>query len=609
MAGDRRVDGPCLGLYIPGLPSEGAAMNTRRMTRLQRYWALVALAACVGGGCVWPAEDRGKLDLGVEPSVATLARSAAYRDSIGALAYYEGLTPMRVRGYGLVVGLGRNGSRGCPRHVHDRLVRSLYKQQRLASPVVGESGVTPERLIDDVDTAVVVVHGEIPPAATRGGTFDVAVTAVPGTQTKSLRGGRLLGTELQVYRAVSTTTSITGRVLAHASGPVFINPFSQGESATRSNPLEGVVVGGGLTAVDRRVRLVLRQASYQRARQIQDRINGHFPGPRMVADAVSPSFVRLRIPEEYRDDTAHFLSLVRALYLTRDPRFQAARALQLAEEIQHGTAPHALIALGLEGLGRAALPVLDDLYAHPRETVSFHGAAAGLRLGDHVAGDAMILHAEDATGNYRPPAIRALGRAEGMAATAMALRRLLDDEDPRIRIAAYEALLERKDRTIESTPLGGDNFALDRVPSRPPNLIYVKRSGARRVALFGSNLACSPPVLYRAPDGSVTISAAAAEDEGLTILRMAPATGSVSPPIPAGFELPGLLRLMGTEAGVGLSGEAVGLGLDYGAVARALYHLCKDHSINARFMLEQPRVAELLGPARRTGRPESEPGD
>jgi hypothetical protein len=324
-----------------------------------------------------------------------------------------------------------------------------------------------------------------------------------------------------------------------------------------------------------------------------------------VADAISPSYVRLNVPPQFSDDPAHFLALVRALYLSRDPKFEATRARMLAEEMTKSAAPHAQIALALEGLGRSALPVLDELYTHPQDYVSFHAAVAGLRLGDHVACDAMVTHAQNANGKYRYQAIRALGQAEEIAGAAMALRGLLDDEDPRIQIAAYEALIERGDPTISSTPIAGDNFILDQIPSRRPGLIYAKRSGARRIALFGGDLKCRPPVLYRAPDGSVTINASPA-DEMLTVLRVVVASGSMSPPIPAPFELPGLIRLLGSDAGVSLGGEVTGLGLDYGAVVRALYHLCRDQSVDAQFVLEQPNVAELLGPPRPTGRPESE---
>ena len=68
---------------------------------------IIALAASLTlSGCTWGTEERQRLDLGVEPLASLLADSAAYRDTIGAYTYYEGLRSMRVRGYGLVVGLG-----------------------------------------------------------------------------------------------------------------------------------------------------------------------------------------------------------------------------------------------------------------------------------------------------------------------------------------------------------------------------------------------------------------------------------------------------------------------------------------------------------------------
>ncbi len=573
--------------------------------RCFRVMLLLALL-CTWGGCVWSQENRQKLDLGVDPTLGPLAKSAAYRDTIGAYTYYEGLRPMRVRGYGLVVGLGKNGSRDCPRNVFDRLVQSLYKQHRFSSTVVGVKAITPEKLMNDIDTAVVIVQGEIPPGAVKGERFDVTVMALPGTQTRSLRGGRLYTAELMVYRPVSQTASITGRALARALGPVFLNPFSAKESATRSNLLRGTILGGGAALDDRRIRLVLVTPSYQRARQVQDRINARFPSAYKVADAVSPSFIRLKVPSKYSDNAAHFLSLVRALFLSRDPRFDAVRARALAEEILQPTAPHARIALAFEGLGRAGLPVLDRLYGNAADTVSFHAAVAGLRLGDHVACDAMAMHAGNPDSLFRFQAIHGLADARGMAGAAIALRKLLDDEDPRVQIAAYEALIERQDPIIQSTRIASDNFTLDRISTqRDNNFVYVKRSGSRRVALFGRDILCTPPVFYRAPDGSVTINASPG-DETLTILRVVVSSGASSSPISAPLEIPALIRLLGGEADVGLDGEVVGLGLDYGAVVRALYYLCHDRSVNAAFILEQPNVTEMFGPLAPAGRPESE---
>jgi len=577
----------------------------RRVNRRELY-AIAGLAGgCALCGCTAKPEKKAKLDLGVKPIASPYAQSASYRDTIGSITYFQGLGPMRVRGHGLVVGLGKNGSVDCPRPIRDLLIQNLYKHHRFSSELVGSRGVTPEQMLEDPDTAVVLVQGEIEPGAAKGSRFDVGVMALPGTQTKSLRGGRLYTTDLEMYRTVSPGTSLSGRLLAKAHGPVFMNPFADDESATKSNPLEGTVIGGGMVTESRRLRLVLLEPSHHWARQIQDRINSFVPGSKPVADAVSPSFVQLEIPEEYADDTSHFLSLIRSLYISRDPRFNAARARELADELVNPTAPHGQIALCFEGLGRSALPVLNDLYTHPKEHVSFHAAVAGLRLGDHLAGDAMVVHAQKPDGEFRLKAIRALSEATGMAPAGMCLRRLLEDEDPRIRVTAYEGLIRRRDPYIESKVVGSDNFLLDRVPTRRAGLIYVKRSGTRRIALFGGGLRCTPPILYRAPDGSVTISAKG-NDEELTILRVVVSSGSSSPPIPGPFELPELIALLGGDPDIDPTGQIIGVGLDYASIVRVLYFLTEAKAINAAFVLEEPNMADLFGPPRLEGRPESE---
>jgi len=577
-------------------------MNHAGFRRSSPAIFLVLVVGC--GPIIWAREDRHRPELGDAQS-NPLAGSAAVRDTIGALAYYDGLRPMRVRGYGVVVGLGNNGSEDCPPKIFNELVQTMSKQRRVTGRAVGVKDITPERLLRDVDTAVVMVQGEIPPAAVTGSRCDVFVMALPGTQTKSLRGGRLFTTDLRVHRDVASGASIPGRVLARAAGPLFLNPFSGDESATKSNPLQATILGGGIVTEDRRVRLVLMNPSHVWARRIRDRINAHFPGPEITADAVSPSFVRIRVPREYYEDEAHFLALVKSLYVSRDPRFEATRARELADELVQMSAPHALIALAFEGLGRSALPVLGNLYAHPKGYVSFHAGVAGLRLGDHIAGDAVARHAQDPASEFRFQAIRALGEAKSMAGTAIALRNLLLDEDPRVQTAAYEALAERNDTSIESTPIGGDNFILARVATSPLDFVYVKRSDSREIVLFGDDLKCTPPALYRAEDGSLTITASEG-DSTMTVLRVVVPSGTTSPLIPAPFELWPLLRLLGSDAGVDLDDDVTGLGLDYAAIVRALYHLSRDGSLNAKFILQQPNAAELFGPPQPAGRPESE---
>lgn len=563
---------------------------------------LLLVAGCAG---LWGKESRKAADLGVAASNARYSGSAAVRDSVGAYTYYDGAAPLRVTGFGLVVGLGRNGSRDCPKDIYSQVLQSLYKRQRSAVSVVGDSQISPEEMIGSLDSAVVVVRGDIPPAASAGTRFEVAVAALPGTQTKSLRGGYLLPTDLSRVQTTPSNRAVAGSVLAQASGSILLNPFVEADQVSRRSDLLGTVVGGGATLESRKVRLVLTSPSYPNARRLRDRINNQFSGTRPVADATSPSFIELSCPPAYQGDEAHFLGLVRGLFLPRTPQFEGVRAHELATELVDPTAPHARIAWALEGLGVAALPVLRDLYSHSEAHVVFYSAAAGIRLDDHLAGDVMAMIAGDPNSEFRFRAIRALGEAAGMANAAHALRRLLCDADPRVRVAAYEALVKRRDPSIESIRLGRDNFTLDIVSMPGDKLVYAKRSGWRRIALFGEGVRCMSPVFYRAPDGSLTITAQAG-DNGLTLLRTVTATGTVSPPIHADPDLSSLVLLMGRPPGVDLDGRVTGLGLDYGSVVQALHRLCEQNAVNANFMMEQPNMAELFGPSGEAGRPESE---
>jgi len=572
-----------------------------------RCLCVILITSLVLPGCVWTTERHDKMELGVDPQVSALAGSASYKDTIGSKASYQGIAPLRVRGIGIVVGLGDRGTTTCPRNVYERLLQNLNRHYNFSSSVVGTKDISPERLISDKDTAVVLVRGEIPPAATVGDRFDILVSAWPGTETTSLRGGRLYTTNLEIYRQVSPNQSISGQTVGRAAGPLFLNPFSGDNSATKTNELEGLILGGGLVTQDRRIRLVLFDPSYQMARRIQDQINAFAPGTRKIAAAESPSYVKLTVPPAYRDDTGHFLNLIQTLYLSRDPKRAAVRTRALAQELVAPNTPHGRIALALEAIGPTVLPALDELYKHPEEHVRFYAAATGLRLDDHVAGDVMIREAEDPNGKFRLQAIRALGATRGMGSATMALRRLLDDADPRVQTEAYEALVERHDPSIDSTPVGGDNFHLDVIPTSRPAFIYVKRRIERRIALFGKDLMVSPPVVYLAPDGSLTASARPG-DEHLALIRTVVATGDASPAVPGPLRLPELIKLLGNDADVDYNGNVTGMSVKYGGVVRLLYHLCQNGAIDANFVLETANVLDLFGPLERKGRPESEIG-
>ncbi len=542
----------------------------------------------------------------VDAQLDGLPDSLAYQDTIAEQGWIEGLRLMKVRGYGVVAGLGTRGSRECPRQIRSQLIQEMYKRKEFAGTGLKPARLTPEAFLDDLDTAVVAVEAEIPAAAAKEQIFDVAVWAIAGTQTTSLEGGRLYTTNLHIYNETSPATAVRGKALATAAGPIFINPFAASEdAATARNPREGTIIGGGTALEPRRIRFVLSRPSYQQARAITSAINARFGGTDKVAIANSPSHVNLRVPPQYADDPFHFMALMRHLYIPQHQGFVDKRAKDLAQEMLKESAPHADIALAWEGIGRTVIPVLQGLYATDEAHARFYSALAGFRLGDDMAVEVLASFAEDPISRYRITAIEELGRDNHSFRASAILRNLLNDSDPRIRVEAFEQLLARNDTAIETTDIARGTFSLDRAQSTAENLIYVRRSGRPRIALLGSGLKCLPPIFYSSPNEMITINAPDEADE-LTIIRKTPFGNRTSPAIGCSLELSALITMLGDNPQLDSKGKVKGLAVDYSTITHALHALCQSGSVNAKFMLQRPSSIDMFGPIESSGRKESD---
>ncbi len=575
---------------------------------------LVCMTGCGDGGFLkfnWDFSEE-KLDVEegfVDANVEGISDSKAYQDTIAQQGYVEGLRKMRVRGYGLVAGLGTTGSAECPKNIRSRLIQEMYKRPEFSRQGLKPALVTPEQVLRSLDTAVVVIEGEIPAAAQEGDPFDLTVRALAGTQTTSIAGGSLYTADLFVYRENAAGGAVEGRALATASGPVFVNPFASSEDETErqatSMERQGVVLGGGKTISPRRIRFVLTTPSYRRARLITDTANARFPARGGVAKAESPSNITIRIPRAYENDPFHFLALFRHLYLPKQPGFLESRTQDLAKEILEPKAPHADIAIAWEGIGRTVLPTAQKLYTDERIHARFYAAITGMRLDDGLAVDVVAEFALNPESPYRLTAIDELRNANDSYRTSVVLRRLLSDKDPRIRIEAYEALLPRNDEMIRTAKVGRNNFMLDKVDSPGPNLVYVRRSGDQRIALLGSGMFCIPPVFYQDPKNLITINAEE-DDRKLTLIRRTRFNDRISPPLPADFELGQLIDMLGDDP-TGTSDDSIhGLALDYATITRTLHDLCETGGINAKFMLQRHSTTEMFGPMSSGGRSESD---
>ena len=100
------------------------------------------------------------------------------RGTVASEGIFTGYEPTVVRGYGLVVGLSGTGSRIVPAQVRSLMLAEMTRRG-VGDPQNGWNGLTPERMLDSEDTAIVVVEGVIPPGAPKGTEFDVRVFALP----------------------------------------------------------------------------------------------------------------------------------------------------------------------------------------------------------------------------------------------------------------------------------------------------------------------------------------------------------------------------------------------------------------------------------------------
>ena len=200
------------------------------------------------------------------------------------LTLTEGDVPVRLVGYGLVVGLSNTGDRVFGGRQGGMTVRSVANLLR-------NMGVdVPEQVIRTRNAAAVLVTSEVSPYTRRGGRFDVNVASL-GDAT-SLRGGMLWTTPL--------FASVGGQPVGSAQG----NLVFAGQDGRRRVETSAVLSGAGVAIADLNqwtmegtpTRLLLRQPDLGTAQRIADAVNAELgDGVAMVED---PGSVGLQLPPD-----------------------------------------------------------------------------------------------------------------------------------------------------------------------------------------------------------------------------------------------------------------------------------------------------------------------
>lgn len=565
----------------------------------------------------------------VEP-VVTRDVPTSLRGTIGSVARLRGVNATRASGIGFVVGL--DGTGGMP--IQEQVAAHLEREMALmgigqAGKYTGTAieGKTPRQLLNDRNTAAVIVEAALPPGADEGESFDVYVRALNAT---SLEGGTLWTTELRPGPP-SAFGSRQSRKVAEAYGPIFINPFAEpgaeGDGVTRN---VGRILDGGIAVETLYIDIVLDSPSHARAHQIASAINSVFPrgtGDRdPTARGHDESLVRVRVPRRYQGRAGDFAELLR--HLTIDQAYPDVYARRYASVMSSQPELASDMSWCLEALGERALPFVRDFYDETESTPRLAALRAGAHLGDPMAAKPLIDLATKGSASVRPEAARLLGRLDGGPVIEQTLAGLLADDDLVVRVAAYEALADRAvsvnrkrllaeaargpggatarlslamldslarsrlpDGTLQrvSRELVAGKFFLDRAPGGE-SLIYVTQQGEPRIALFGEDDSIQGPVLVSAWSDRLLIKG---ETDGpLQVSYLNERTGRITRGEVA-RTVPALIHFFARRPTP--EDPRPGCDMSYSEVVGALYEIQRQGQLAAAFSTERDRLlAELL---------------
>ena len=518
------------------------------------YIVMFLQVICCISGCQSPNKAQRMPDLG---------------ETIGSLVNIVYPEYLSVEGYGIVGGLRGTGSMECPPQIRAYLTRYIMAQ--LSEDTLSEA----ERFINSPDTAVVHIKADLPVQDAKSEYFDVAVTALPDTQTTSLEGGWLFPAEMKIAGSFGIVTE----VLADAHGPVFIDKIGTSNIDKRT----GFVLAGGKSLTDFRVVLTVKKPGFELSNAIRNRLNQRFG--RDIARAVSPDRIEVTVPPKYREDRKRFISLVRVLYLTETPELTRERINYYVEQLS--LSPESRESeFALEAIGNQSLADLFGLLNSSDERVRLRAARCMLNLGNSAGLEPLRRIAMDRSSDYRLEALAAMASSAVSQQTAAAVARaMLNDPDFNVCLFAYEQLRKLNDVTIAREPIG-KNFFLEQIVRSERKMIYVTRSGQPRIVLFGAPIFCNRDIFVQSPDKEITVNAPAGQ-EYLSIIRAHPVRDGVVARMKSTFDLGDVIRTLCTEPFTddqkGQEGQG-GLGVSYAEVITLLKQMCDKGAVNAEFL-------------------------
>lgn len=429
---------------------------------------------CGGTGCAGPSIRSQS------PEVEKLVKLEAETQFIGDYAAPWGIASQRIENAGLVNGLPGTGGDPPP----------SPQRQTLLADMQARGVAEPNRLLASDATALVWVHGYLPPGVRKGDRFDIYLEVPGDNDTTSLEGGWLMETRLSEMALLGSRIR-DGHVTGIAEGPLLVAPVAGGTRDGKSK-LRACIPGGGVAVTSRPLGLIIapEHRSVALSKRIGDTINRRFHAvidgaKRGVATAKTDRYVELEIPPAYAHNLGRYIQVVRSICLNEMPGRRLERlellARQLADPV---TAP--IAAVRLEAIGADSTATLRAALDDEDRDVRFHAAEALAYLGESTAAAELARAAEDLRG-VRGAALEALAVIDD-ANGLDALQSLLASPSAETRYGAFN-VLRRIDPTaalIRGTRTEG-GFWVHVLDVKGPALVHLTRSLRQELVLFGTD--------------------------------------------------------------------------------------------------------------------------
>ena len=427
---------------------------------------------------------------------------------ISEIAASPSITLGRIENLGLVTKL--NGTGG--------VVNASDQREKMLNIMRRHDVEQPNKLLDDLNTAMVVVFVNVPPGARKGSIHNAGVRKSNYAEATSLRSGWLMKTELAEIRNLDGRKR-EGFDFAAAEGAIVTEAQITGKTDVDAQ-ITGTLVGGARLFKDRPIGIAITDEFADAVTQaavlpaINDRFTV-FDGQKKdgIATPMKNNYIDLAVPKRYEKDPYHFVNVVLSLGFAESSTRRAERIELCRKQLQEPTTVRSA-AWQLEAIGKEAIPVFVEVLGHPDPEVRFYAAHALAYLNEPKCIPVLKQLAPEQAA-FRAMCLTALATIDHYEAEA-ALLELLQSNDAETRFGAVSAIRSRdpNNPSVAGIPVGKTGHILQ-IPSNSNPLVAVSLEQRPEIIFYGNPpMLKLPPVMHvnprimlkAEPQGLVTLS-------------------------------------------------------------------------------------------------------